>query len=210
MCSCGAVVGCTHAADFEELLLQSLTDHCRREHSPEGASYLFSFLIVLLLTPFLGLGICLTCMVDACSQLSLLRHAIDSIRTGLEVDASTFTRISNDMVHLHKKDYVIVCFKDEALAQSVITCVVEFLQSRGLKVGSKLIDSDLFAASSSSPESPANSETAAPSEDVPMREVTPAPEASTSSAPGAPVVNEVVVDGEGDIKDELSGAPLSA
>ena len=35
-CSRGAVVGCTHAADFEELLLRSLSERRRGERSPEG------------------------------------------------------------------------------------------------------------------------------------------------------------------------------
>ena len=83
---------------------------------------------------------------------------------------------------------------------------MEFLQSRGLKVGSKLVGSDLFAASSSSSEPPAQSETA---EDVQMREVTPALEASSSSVPGAPVVEDGEVDGEGEVEEEPSGALLS-
>ena len=176
---------------------------------PKVLSFLF-FSTRLALTSFLGLGACLTHMVDSCSQLSLLRHAIDSLIAGLEVDASNFARITNDMVHLHKKDYIIACFKDESSAQSVISRVVEFLQSRGLKVGSKLVGSDLFAASSSSSKPPAQSETAAPSEDVQMREVTPALEASSSSVPGAPVVDDGEVDGEGEVKEEQSGALLSA
>ena len=60
-------------------------------------------------------------MVDACSQLSLLRQTVDSIIAGLEVEASNFSHITNDMVHLHKKDYVIACFKDESSAQSVVS-----------------------------------------------------------------------------------------
>ena len=87
-------------------------------------------------------------MVDACSQLSLLRQTVDSIIAGLEVEASNFARITNDMVHLHKKDYVIACFKDESSAQSVVSRVVEFLQSRGLKVGSKLVGSDIRSSCS--------------------------------------------------------------
>ena len=114
------------------------------------------------------------------------------------------------MIHLHKKDYVIACFKDKSSAQSVVSRVVEFLQSRGLEVGSKLVGSDLFIASSSSSKPPAQSETAVPSEDVQMREVTPAPEASSSSVPGAPVVDNGEVDGEGKVDEEQSGAPLSA
>ena len=130
----------------------------------------FFFSARLALTSFLGLGTCLNRMVDSCSQLSLLRHAIDSLIAGLEVESSNFARITNDMVHLHKKDYVIAWFKDESSAQSIVSQVVEFLQSRGLEVGSKLVGSDLFTASSSSSKLPAQSETAAPSEDVQMRE----------------------------------------
>ena len=149
-------------------------------------------------------------MVDSCSQLSRLRTIVDSIVTGLEVEAANFARITNDMVHLHKDEYVLACFKDKEAAQSVVSRVVEFLQSRGLEVGSKLVGSDLFVASSSSSEPSAQSETAAPSEDVQMREATPAPEASSSSVPGVPGVNDGDVDGEGEVEEEQSGAPLSA
>ena len=43
-----------------------------------------------------------------------------------------------------------------------------------------------------------------------MREATPAPEASSSSVPGAPVVDNGEVDGKGEVDEEQSGAPLSA
>ena len=148
-------------------------------------------------------------MADTCSQLSHLRYTVDSIITGLEVNASNFARVANDMVHLHKEEYVLACFKDKVATQSVVSQVMEFLQSWGLEVGPKLVGSDLFAASSSSSEPPAQSETAAPSEDVQMREVTPALEASSSSVPGAPVVEDGEIDGEGEVEEEPSGALLS-
>ena len=146
-------------------------------------------------------------MVDTCSQLSQLHQTTDSILTGLETDTTNFTRIANDMVHLHKDEYVLACFKDKESARSVITRIVEFVQSRGLEVGSKLTGSGLFVPSSLSPDQ----ETVADaSGDVPMREVTPLPEASTSAS-GVPVVDDGEVDGEGDVEEEeQSGAPPSA
>ena len=57
-------------------------------------------------------------MVDACTQLSLLRQTTDSVLTGLEVNTSNFARITNDMVHLHKDDYVLACFKNKEAAQA--------------------------------------------------------------------------------------------
>ena len=153
-----------------------------------------------------GLGACLTHMVDACSQLSQLRNTVDSIVTGLEVDTANFARITNNMVHLHKEEYVLACFKDKEAAQAVITRVVEFLQSRGLEVGSKLVGSDLFIASTSPL---AQGVVADASRDLQKKKSTPPPVASTSAS-GAPVVNDGELDGEGEIEEEQSGAPLSA
>ena len=146
-------------------------------------------------------------MANTCSQLSLLRHAIDSLIAGLEVDASNFSRITNDMVHLHKEEYVLACFKDKGAAQAVVTRIVEFLQSRSLEVGPKLVGSGLFAPSSA-PTSQNHNEVVEASGDVSMKGSTPPPEASTSGGPVAVVEGEL--DGEGDIEEEQSGAPLSA
>ena len=143
-------------------------------------------------------------MADACAQLSHLRHTVDSIVTSLEVNASNFARIANDMVHLHKDDYVLACFKNKEAAQAVITRVVEFLQSRGLDVGSKLVGSGLFATSSPS-SSQNHNEVVKASRDVSMKGSTPPPEASTSGGPVAVVEGEL--DGEGDVEEEQSGAP---
>ena len=144
-------------------------------------------------------------MVNACAQLSLLCQTTDSILTSLEVNASNFARITNDMVHLHKDDYVLACFKHKEVAQTVVTRVVEFLQSRGLEVGPKLVGSGLFAASASSQ---SQNDVTEASGDVLMKGPTPPPEASTSGDPTAVVEGEL--DGEGDIEEEQSGAPLSA
>ena len=146
-------------------------------------------------------------MADAFSQLSHLHHTVDSIVTGLEVDASNFTRVANDMVHLHKDDYVLACFKNKEAAQAVVTRVVEFLQSWGLEVSSKLVGSGLFATSTLSSSQSQNEVTEA-SRDMLMKEPTPPPEASTSGNPTAIVEGEL--DGEGGVKEEQSGAPLSA
>ena len=146
-------------------------------------------------------------MVDACSQLSLLRQTTDSILTSLEVDASNFARITNDMVHLHKDDYVLACFKNREAAQEVVTRVVEFLQSRGLEIGPKLVGSGLFAPSSP-PTSQSHNEVVEASGDVSMKGSTPPPEASSSGGTFAVVEGEL--DGEGDVEEEQSGAPLSA
>ena len=145
-------------------------------------------------------------MVDACTQLSLLRQTTDSVLSNLEVNASNFARITNNMVHLHKEEYVLACFKNQEAAQAVITRVVEFLQSRSLEVGSKLTGSSLFVAStlSRSQESGADD-----SGDVLMKESTPPPVASTSAS-GAPAVDDGELDGEGEVKEEQSGAPLGA
>ena len=146
-------------------------------------------------------------MVDACSQLSSLCQATDSILTSLEVDASNFARITNDMVHLHKEEYVLACFKDKGAAKAIVTRIVEFLQSRGLEVGPKLVGSGLFAPSSP-PTSQSHNEVVEASGDVSMKGSTPPPEASTSGGPVAVVEGEL--DGEGDIEEEQSGALLSA
>ena len=50
---------------------------------------------------------------------------------------------------------------------------------------------------------PVQSETAVPSKDVQMKEVTPPPESSTSSVPGAPVAGDGEIDGEGDVSQVL-------
>ena len=89
----------------------------------------------------------------------------------------------------------------------MVTQVVEFLQSRGLEVGPKLVGSGLFAASTPS-SSQSHNEIAKASEDVLVKGSTPPPEASTSGGPAAVVEGEL--DGEGDIEEEQSGAPLSA
>ena len=122
-------------------------------------------------------------MVDACAQLSLLRKTTDSILTSLEVEASNFARITNDMVHLHKEEYVLACFKDTEAAKAVVTRIIEFLQSWSLEVGSKLTGSGLFVPSSPPPD---QDTVADASRDVPMKEVTLLPEASTSAS-GVPV-----------------------
>ena len=111
------------------------------------------------------------------------------------------------MVHLHKDDYVLACFKNKEAAQAVITQVVEFLQSRGLEVGPKLVGSGLFAASAPS-SSQSHNEVAEASGDVSMKGSAPPPEASTSGGPA--VIVEGELDGEGNIEEEQSGAPLSA
>ena len=146
-------------------------------------------------------------MADACAQLSHLCHTVDSMVTGLEVDASNFARVANDMVHLHKEEYVLACFKDKEAARAIITRIVEFLQSQSLEVGSKLTGSGLFVPSSL-PSSQIHNEVAEASGDVSMKGSTPPPEASTSGGPAAVIEGEL--DGEGDIEEEQSGAPLSA
>ena len=101
---------------------------------------------------------------------------------------------------------MLACFKDKAAAQAVVTRVIEFLQSCSLEVGSKLTGSSLFVSSTPSPDQATVADT---SRDVPMKEVTPLPEASTSAS-GVPAVDDGEVDGKGDIDEEPSGAPLSA
>ena len=118
-----------------------------------------------------------------------------------------FARITNDMVHLHKEEYVLACFKDKGAAKAVVIRIVEFLQSWGLEVGPKLVGSGLFAASSPS-SSQSHNKVVEASGDVSMKGSTPPPEASTSGSPAAIVEGEL--DGEGDVEEKQSGAPLSA
>ena len=97
--------------------------------------------------------------------------------------------------------------KNKEAAQAVITRVIEFLQSRGLEVGPKLVGSGLFTASTPS-SSQRQNEVAEASGDVSMKGSTPPPEASTSGGPA--VIVEGELDGEGDVEEEQSGALLSS
>ena len=99
------------------------------------------------------------------------------------------------------------CFKDKGAAKAVVIRIVEFLQSWGLEVGPKLVGSSLFAASSPS-SSQSHNEVVEASGDMSMKGSMPPPEASTSVGPAAVVEGEL--DGEGDVEEEQSGAPLSA